>query len=35
MNYVTTGFKTFKIGYIAISGSLTYLKVDYMNLGEA
>lgn len=35
MNYVSTAFKTFKISYIAVSGTLSYLKVDYMELAEA
>jgi hypothetical protein len=32
MNYVSTFFRTFKISYIAVAGSLSYLKVDYFEV---
>ena len=35
MNYVNTLFKLFKISYIAVSGTLTYLKVDYFEVAQA
>ena len=32
MNYLTTSFNTFKVGFISVSGSISYLKVDYREL---
>jgi hypothetical protein len=33
--YVSTAFKAYKISYLAVIGTLSFLKVDYMNPAEA
>lgn len=33
--YVSTAFRTFKVSYLAVAGNLNYLKVDYLEVGEA
>jgi hypothetical protein len=32
MNYIATNWQNFKVSYIAIGGSITFLQVDYMKL---
>ncbi len=32
MNYISTQFQTFKVAYISVASTLSYLKVDYVEL---
>lgn len=35
MLYGTIAFRTFRVSYLAVAGTLSYLKVDYLEVAEA